>query len=342
MYFDDFQSRLKKGPLANLVLLFGEAEGVISEGVQAYKKAFDLANPQAEYQIFEGGVHSIGDVLNAAQTVSLFSQSQLLTVKRAEKFLGGRSDDAVERLKDYAANLNGSSYLIFLAEGLRKNAKAVNAFERSGWAVQCSEIPDWKIPAMVKVEAQTLGLALPEDASQLLVQKIGPDLAYLKRALEQLALMIHPRKSATTEDVKELPAPGVEAEVFPFLDAVGSRQGEKALRMLSQMPGGPDPGTLALLYGRVRELLGMCMGRAKGLDQGALSSQMGLNPYRVKVLWDQSGKYKASELKEALRDLIHLQAGMVTGRLGKDAVSVALETWLLKWTAPSKAGVYRK
>ena len=232
-----------------------------------------------------------------------------------------------------------STYLLFLSGKLRKDAKAVKEIEGAGWAVQCAEIPEWKISEAVQTAAQGLGLTLPKEASQRLVEKIGPDISYLKRALEQLVLMIYPNKTATLDDVQNLPSPGVEAEVFPFVDAVGNRQTEKALKMLSQMPGGPDPGTMALLYGRVRELLGIALGRAKGMSQETLSSELGLNPWRVKILWDQSGKFKAGELKEALRDLIHLQAVMVTGRLGKDAVPVALETWIMKWgTRPKTHG----
>jgi DNA polymerase III delta subunit len=96
------------------------------------------------------------------------------------------------------------------------------------------------------------------------------------------------------------------------------------------------------LYGRVRELLGLALGRAKGLDQAALSTQMGLNSYRVRVLWEQSGRFKSWELKEALRDLIHLQSGIVTGRLGKDAASVALEAWILKWGTGARTFVNRR
>ncbi len=342
MYFDDFQARLKKGPLANLVLLYGEAEGILSEGGTSYKQAFQKLQPNAELQSFDGATQTLQDVLSAAQTVSLFGEGQLIFVRRAEKLLGGRSDEGVQLMAAYAMNPNSSSHLLFLGAGLKKTSKAVKVFEGSGWAVQCSEIPEWKIPAMVKAEAQSQGLSIPEEASQLLVQKVGPDLAYLKKALEQLGVMIHPRKAASLEDVRQLPVPGVESDEFAFLDMVGNRLGEKALRLLSQVPGGPGPGTLALLYGRMRELLGISFGRAKGLDQAALASQMGLNPWRVKILWDQSGKYSPAELKDALKDLIHLQAGMVTGRLGKTAIPLALETWVLKWGTASSVSSNRR
>ena len=364
MYFDEFQARLKKGPLANLVLLYGDAEGVVSEGALAYKRAFHKLHPQAEQQVFNGLEHTLGDVISAAQTSSLFAESQFIVVQHAEKMFRGKAseepeetpvpagkagkrkpsgsaEDPLSPLKAYAANPNMATYLLFLSGKLRKDAKPVKEIEGAGWAVQCAEIPEWKMNEAVQAVAQGLGLTLPKEASQRLVEKIGPDISYLKGALEQLALMIYPAKAATLEDVQNLPAPGVEAEVFPFVDAVGNRQTEKALRMLSQMPGGPDPGTMALLYGRIRELLGIALGRAKGLKQETLSTELGLNPWRVKILWDQSGKFKAGELKEALRDLIHLQAGMVTGRLGKGAVPVALEAWIMKWGTRARTTGYR-
>ena len=91
MYFDDFQGRLKKGPLANLVLLYGDAEGVVSEGALAYKQAFQKLHPKSEQQVFNGLEHTLGDVLSTAQTSSLFAESQFIVVQHAERMFRGKS-----------------------------------------------------------------------------------------------------------------------------------------------------------------------------------------------------------------------------------------------------------
>ncbi|HEY5039132.1 MAG TPA: hypothetical protein VIJ93_08690, partial [bacterium] len=80
-----------------------------------------------------------------------------------------------------------------------------------------------------------------------------------------------------------------------------------------------------------RELLGVSMGRSKGFTQGVLAEKLGLHPFRVKTLWDQAGQFSATDLKSALLDLIHIQAGVVTGRLGKRVPAVWIEWWILKW-----------
>lgn len=340
MYFDDFLGRLK-GNLPGLVLLFGDSDGVIAEGARALKEKFRKVSPDGTVQAFDGGQDSLTEILSVAQTISLFASSQLLVVQHAEKILGGHSEAALQQMKDYFSNPNSFSILVFLAPGLRKTTKAVAAAERMGWAVQCSDIPDWKLSGWLRQQAQGRGLNLSEEGAQLLVRKIGPDIAYLQRALEQLADYTYPQKTVTIEMVRELPVPGVESEVFPLLDAVGMRQAEKALTMMNQLQDGVDTGTTMLLYGRIRELLMIALGRAKGLTQMNAAEKLGLHPFRLKTLWDQASQFSSEELKSALLDLIHLQAGVVTGRLGKGVPVVYLELWVLKWCKKQRAAVNR-
>lgn len=331
MYFDDFLSRLKKDGLPLLTIFFGDSDSVLAEGYQAAKEKFQKDNKEGSVQLFDGNQDLLGEVLGAAQTAGLFSTAQLVVYKHAEKALGGHSEGAVQQLKDYFSNPNPDTKLVFLAPGMRKTAKAVTATERLGWTVQCADIPEWKISGWLKQQAQARGLGLPEDAAQLMTQKIGTDIAYLQQALDQLVVYVHPKKNASLADVRNLPVPGVESELFPFLDAVGSRQTDKAIRLMNQLSEGVDTGTVVMLYQRFRELLLICLGREKGMGQTRAGEKLGLHPFRLKSLWEQSSQFTTGELKRALQDLIHLQAGVVTGRLGKGVPAVLLEWWVIKW-----------
>jgi DNA polymerase-3 subunit delta len=223
------------------------------------------------------------------------------------------------------------SYIIFNAPGMKNSVKAVKTIEKMGWAVQCSDLREDKLAGFVKEQAQNRGLSIAEDAVQWLIQKVGNDIAYLQRALEQLSDYIYPAKAITTQHVKELAVPGIESEIFPFLDAVALRQTDKALKLMGQLQDGIDTGTTMMLYGRMRELLLVVTLKASGLAQSQAASKLGIHPFRVQNLWAQAGSFNATELKEALKDLIHLQAGLVTGRVSKDAVKIQLVWWVLKW-----------
>jgi len=281
--------------------------------------------------VFEGGEQQFAELLSGAQTASLFANQQLLVLRNAEKTLGGRSESAVSRLMDYFENPSPDSTLVFVANGLRKSSKIVSFLEKKGWAVQCSDIPDWKLLPWLKQQAAHLGLEMNEEACQALIQKTGTDMAYLNRALEHLSLFILPKKKPALRDILDLPIPGTEAEIFPFLDAIGFRQTEKALQSFHDMAPGSENGIVFMMYQRTRDLLGLAAGKAEGLNQADMAQRLGLHPFRVKSLWDQANQFSNEELQQAMNDLIQIQAGLVVGRIGKTGLFTLLEWWIVKW-----------
>jgi DNA polymerase-3 subunit delta len=333
MYFDDFLGRLKKADPANMVLLFGDSDSVIAEGLRLMREKFKKNHPDGTVQVFDGLEHGITDIISAAQTSGLFSSSQFLIFKNAQKdsCLGGRSESSLKILDEYFKNPNMDSFMIFTAPGMKNTVKAVKAVEKLGWSVQCSDLREDKLAAFVKEQAQNRGLSIAEDAVQWLIQKVGNDIAYLQRALEQLADYIYPAKAITAQHVKEMAVPGIESEIFPFLDAVATRQTDKALKLMGQLEDGSDVGTTFMLYNRMRELLLAASGKASGKGQGDAGSVLKINPYFAGQRWQQAGNFTVAELTEAVKDLIHLQAGLVTGRVSKNAVKIQLEWWVLKW-----------
>jgi DNA polymerase III subunit delta len=350
MFFDDFTHKIKKGEAPNIVLFFGESENIMAEGFQALKKMFRKKHPGGDIISFdsksrfkEGSQNDISEanaseatddlvgVLTAAQTTSLFSNDQLIVLKHAEKVLGGRSEKAVAQLKKYFEDPNSHSLLVFLAAGLRKSSKVVETMEKYGWVVQCSDIPDWKIGGWLRSQASDKGLDLSEECAQLLVEKVGMDVACLHRALEQLITFIFPKKVVTTLNVRELPVPGIEPEIFIFLDAFGMRQTREAFLCLNRMGDKIDSSVIFLLYQRIRELLRIAIEKSKGVGQNQLAEKLRLHPFRVKQLWNQSQQFTVEELKYALLDLIQFQAGIVTGRIGNGLSGVIMQKWILKW-----------
>jgi DNA polymerase-3 subunit delta len=331
MYFDEYIQKLAKSAWPAAVLFYGDSEGVVSEGYTHLKKAFKSKFPQGTVNVFEGGEAQFAELLSGAQTASLFANQQLLVLRNAEKALGGRSESALTRLSDYFENPSPDSTLVFVANGLRKTSKIVSYIEKKGWAVQCSDIPDWKLIPWVRQQAGAMGLEINEEACQALIQKTGTDMAYLTRALEHLSVFILPQKKPTLRDILDLPIPGTEAEIFPFLDAIGFRRTEKAIQSFNEMAPGSENGIVFMMYQRMRDLLGLAAGKAEGLNQADMTQRLGLHPFRVKSLWEQANQYSSDELKQAMNDLIQIQAGLVVGRIGKTGLSTLLEWWIVKW-----------
>ncbi len=335
MYFEEFTAKLASAGLPSLVLLGGDAEDVIAESVRLIQAAYARACPQGERRVLDGAEKDLPALLADARSGSLFSTGKLLVLKRAERRVGGRaSEETLSLLSAYLSDPDPSTCLVLAAQGIKRDSRVAKMAQAGGWFVYCASLAPWKAVPWVVSRAAEAGLVMDPGCAQLLLQKAGSDLGLLGNALEQWSLAIHPRTEATQEDLDDLPIPGGGAGIFEFLDLFAARRTKDALRWLGgegrSATGGLEDGTLAMLCGRVRELLAMAAMREAGIGEDEAISRLRMHPFRGKNLWKQARGFKSSELEPALLEAIRLQSGPVTGRLTKASLLRGLERWILK------------
>jgi DNA polymerase III delta subunit len=320
LYLDEFITRLGKETLPFAILFSGDAEDIKVEALGRLKKTFHTQKPGGRIQYIDGGPADFLSALDDARTASLFSETKLLVCLNAQKIL--QDTTATEALGDYLLSPSEDYVLALLTSGGRKNAKTTAALKRNAWTVECSPLAPWKALDWVMAEASSQGLRIPRDAAQC-------DVTRIRQAFEILEPFVRPRTSITIADLSSVPLPGAEPEIFELLDAVGKRKADRALALLS-LSGANEGGGIPLLYGRVRELLAIAGAKAKGLTQPAVAEELGLHPFRLKNLWEQASLFQVSELKVMLRELVEIQASIISGKLGKSGQTPALEAWILR------------
>ncbi len=126
--------------------------------------------------------------------------------------------------------------------------------------------------------------------------------------LDKLALY-RPDGSISAADVQALVPEAVPGSVWAFTDAVGTRNGAQAIRLLERLLEiTPEPVLLAVLHRRIRELLEVASRLSAGETDGSLVRVMKLHPYRAGELIRQARSWQESELEEALGALVELDA----------------------------------
>jgi DNA polymerase III delta subunit len=150
--------------------------------------------------------------------------------------------------------------------------------------------------------------------------------------LEKLALR-HPDGGAISAgDVQALVAEAVPGSIWGFVDAVASRQVERALELLERLlDATPEPVLLAVLHRRLRELVEVADRLAGGEPPGSLVRSMRLQPYRAEILIRQAAAWSLDELDAALDGLLALDA-LVKGVGGRSAdgarLRLAFDLWI--------------
>jgi DNA polymerase-3 subunit delta len=148
-----------------------------------------------------------------------------------------------------------------------------------------------------------------------------------------------PARAVTVDDIRALVPEAVPGSIWGFVDAVGMRQGTRAIDLLERLlDATPEPVLLAVLHRRLRELIEVADRLAAGETPGSLVRSMRLQPFRAETLARQAHGWTVAELADALEGLLELDARVkgVGGATAGDAqIRLAFDLWVTDRVAPA-------
>ena len=102
-----------------------------------------------------------------------------------------------------------------------------------------------------------VGVQMERTARNEFIARVGFDTRLQVQELEKLRTYLHPRLSATENDVREITSIGREADAWDVLDAFGERNADALFVALNQLSGQRGIGIMlaAMLEKNVRDLI---------------------------------------------------------------------------------------
>lgn len=144
-------------------------------------------------------------------------------------------------------------------------------------------------------------------AAALLISLTSGDLWAIVSELKKLSFYAS-AKIITENDVKELCAGAVNEDIFALTDALSAKNKTLALKLLNEQyeAGLSDEYLIAMLIRQFKILLQIRTALDKNQSPAEIASQLKLHPYVVKKGLLQARNFSASNLKNYLNQLIHL------------------------------------
>ncbi|MGZ4744930.1 MAG: DNA polymerase III subunit delta [Oryzihumus sp.] len=278
--------------LGRVTLVTGPEEFLNQRTVTAALRAVKAADPESEVSETTADQVSMG-VLADLAAPSLFSSVRVVVVRQLEDL----PEDTHAGLTDYAAAPADEIGLVLVHSGGQKGSGLLNRLRKLSTVteVKSATPKPSEFPRFVTAEVRGHGGRMSDDAADLLVQAVGPDLRALAGAAHQLASDF-PGEPITGAVVKQYF--GGRAEVKSFAIADAALYGQTA-RALEELRWALDNGTPAVLVtsafaGGLRGLAKL-KGAARGLREADLAREAGVPPWKVRTLkeqargWDEVG-----------------------------------------------------
>lgn len=279
--------------------------------------------------LLDGRKVTLAKLIHACDAVPFLGERRLVIVEgllaRLEPPKRGKITQEAraftEGLQEVLRRLPESTRLVFLEpRSLRKDNPILKLARKEKQRGHAKEFKpprrgelNWWITQRVKGKG---GDILPPAVAEL-AAFVGNDLRLLDQEIEKMITYVGGERAINAKDVRLLVSYAQEANIFQMVDALGHRNGQRALALLHELldDGQPPAYLMTMITRQFRILM-----QVKELSQGGAStaeirSRLSLHPFVVEKGLKQARNFSMSQLDAIYRQLLETDTAIKTGRI---------------------------
>ena len=286
--------------------------------IGSLKKKLFGDQPNPDISNFDLKQNSFDEILESANTFSMFSQNRLIFVQQYKDI----NEEQEEKLLSYISKPNPATTIVWKIKKLDKRKRFSKQVQALNVLLSFAQPKPNEMGQWIDEIAKDVGVAVERDAKHAMIEYIGTNLDQIHRELEKLKLYVYPETKVVKKDVDILVLKTGGDDVFAFTDQVVQKNLTKAFETLGhQLENGTVPLVLlSMLVRHFRILLKMHDGLSRRIPQAQLAGFVMIPPFLVQRYADQARKIKAVECRKAIE---HLQ------KLDRDFKSTGLSNRFL-------------
>ena len=268
-------------------------------------------------------ISEIGDIINEAETISMFSNKKLLIID-CTSYLSEKKDISnIKLLEDYFDNYNSNSYLLFVANCSSIDSRKKTKLISSKGIVKKIEVTDNYLIDYAINYLKKEGYEFSKLLATYLINKCGDNIDNLSNELDKLMLYRIDDKVITKDDINLLIEEKIDDSVFDMVGSIIKKDTSKAIRLYNNfILNGMDASQIInLLASQFRLLFQVKRLYNQGKSNDEIAKILEFKSvYRVKYLLGDSYYYTEEDLLKYLKLLANLdhdiKFGLVDGNTG--------------------------
>ena len=281
---------LKKGTIS---YLSGDEEFFIEEAIEYVKnEKLNESLKDFNYDAFYGRETEVSKIYDIIETLPMMAGTRLVMVRRAHEL----KDKDWQTLMPILRNPVPSTFLVFIGDKPDGRKNIIKEVLKSVTHFHFTKPFDSEFPQWVKYICKKYGLKIDDDAIQLLMQIVGPNLLEIKNEILKLGQYVGEKKPITAGDVMHVASRIKLQNVFNLTEAIGKCDQSRALMCLADLldNGQNEVSILSMVHRHVRLLRQTRVGEQQEYtSQSRLWSERKIDkPY--KVLCDTDRALKSS------------------------------------------------
>jgi DNA polymerase-3 subunit delta len=343
----------QKAEIYPLYFLFGPEDFLIEEET---KRLLNQTLPPSargfNLHIFSGEEHAPEEIVQAAQTLPMFSKYRFILVSDADRF----DEDEIKPLIEYIQNPSPSACLVMVAQTLGFWKEHQKLIEKVGVVSEFSRLKGRPLVSWARKRMTEKGKTLSEEAADYLVEVVGDHLHDLENSLEKAFLSVGEKKTVDLSDVEGLASEVRISTVFDLMDAIGHQNLEKALGILekamesrsipfkkdeesTKRMDDPVPLLLSMMARQYRNIWRVKEIASRHLGPAEVANELGTSAWNVRKLMEQGKYFSEASLREGILRCHETDLSIKKGRGPKDLLVEKLVIDLCRPSHPPSASL---
>ncbi len=296
-------------------LLLGKERFLKQEFIQDLRKKIFPSGDSGFNQIsYTAKKDSVGAFFDFCRTAPFLSEKRLAIFWDIDKLSAA---DKERFLTEWNGAFPASAEIVVCSDesGARKDTLLQGISEKT--KALTFHVPfDKDIPGWVATAAKKREKSLDRSTANLLVDRIGKDLALVDAAIEQLSIFVSPKTAITSADVEALLGKSAEQDVFELMDYLIDKNTTAALSQLRRLmeEGVRGPEILAVLALQADKLKKGLVLLNDGAGAERIGAELRVHSFFLDKFMKQLRRLSAEKVSHFSRKMLDADQAIKTGR----------------------------
>ncbi len=318
--------QIKQKKIAPVYLVYGTEMFLMNETKQLLVNTIlEEDEKEFNFSVYDLEETSIEEALEDAETLPFLGEKKVVFLHNPVFLTAEKKKEKVEhnmaRLEAYLREPAPFTVLVLFApyEKLDERKKLTKELKKRAVAIEAKKLTEPELKNWIQGSAKANGMEITQEAIELLLTLVGPNLFMLTSEVDKMALYASEKKTIDTSLVELLGSRSLEQNIFTLIDKILQRQLDEALRIYYDLlKQNEEPiKILALIAGQFRLIYQVKELSRRGYGQQQIAGLIKVHPFRVKLAAAQAGKFTDEELTMFMKMLAEADYQMKTGSMNK-------------------------
>ena len=316
---DDFYRQLQSDQVPPLLCLYGEEDFLVHRAVaDLHQHVFPTGKDDFNDSLYQGKEIKAEQVIDTAQTLPMFAQRRLVTIRDAQLIPAAEQEKLISYLNDPAPE----TCLLLVADKIDSRRKFFQQFKKKGQVVEFKALTERELPGYLKKLLYAKDIEISADALSLFCSMVSTGLNEVHTELDKLLTFIGTETLVDVKDVRAVVSRGRAENVFEVGNAVGRGDVGKALELVNRLSAAGEAPLkiLSLLARHFRQLWKVRELGAQRTSARDIAAQVRIPFFIVDGLVRQAGKFSRSDFMHAHQLFLETDLAMKSSGANAEAL----------------------